>query len=158
MEDLGDAGFMPATELPGDDSGILRAGLDWLAAFHARFVGLVPKDLWPQGTYWHLATRPDELAAMADGPLKRRAAELDRRLNDGPFTTLVHGDAKIANFCALRAGTDAGRLAAVDFQYVGAGCGIVDVAYFIGSVLSEQQCQQQDDGLWIFMQNVWEII
>ncbi|MEO0606545.1 MAG: choline kinase, partial [Myxococcota bacterium] len=47
-------------------------------------------------------------------------------------TTLVHGDAKVANFCFGDAG-----VAAVDFQYVGGGCGLKDVAYFLGSCLDD---------------------
>ena len=123
----------------------MRSGLDWLAAFHARFLGSDAVGLWEQGTYWHLATRPDELAAMADGPLKERAADLDALLGASPYGTLVHGDAKIANFCRA---TDGGsQLAAVDFQYVGGGCGIADVAYFVGSMLSEGECLRQHQTL-----------
>ena len=56
------------------------------------------------------------------------APELDRRLRAARFQTLVHGDAKPANFCfdARR-----GAVAAVDFQYVGGGCGMKDVAYLL---------------------------
>ena len=36
-----------------------------------------PQGLWQTGTYWHLATRPDEYAAMEDGELKRVAGEIE---------------------------------------------------------------------------------
>lgn len=102
--------------------------LQWLAAFHARFLGVPPRGLWEQGTYWHLATRQDELMAMDNEALRRAAPTLDARLRECRFQTLVHGDAKLANFCF---GDDA--VAAVDFQYVGGGCGMSDVAYFLSS-------------------------
>jgi len=108
--------------------------LDWLAAFHARFLDTKPEGLWATGTYWHLATRPDELAAIEDEALRRAAPILDARLRVGRFHTLVHGDAKLANYCF-----GAQAVAAVDFQYVGGGCGMSDLAYFLGSLA--------DDGL-----------
>ena len=108
-----------------------RPGLDdclrWLAAFHATFLGTKPRGLWRSGTYWNLATRPDELKAMARGPLRDGAAAIDLRLKRAGFLTLVHGDAKPANFCTTRDGV----VAAVDFQYVGGGCGMKDVAYLL---------------------------
>ena len=51
--------------------------LAWLAAFHASFLGASPTGLWEEGTYWHLGTRPDELDAMASGPLRDAAPALD---------------------------------------------------------------------------------
>jgi len=97
-----------------------------------------PDGLWATGTYWHLATRPDEFDALDDGPLKSSAAIIDRQLSASAFQTLVHGDAKLANFCFAPDGPVAG----VDFQYVGGGCGMKDVAYFIGSCLDESACER----------------
>ncbi len=130
LEDL-DAGGFPR-RLQAADERAMRACLDWLAHFHARFLGCSPDGLWPTGTYWHLATRLDELAAMRDDVLREAAPKLDALLAGCRHQTLVHGDAKLANFCFS---SDAGRVAAVDFQYVGGGCGIRDVAYFLGSCL-----------------------
>ena len=116
------------------------ACLRWLAGLHGAFAGRVPAGVWPTGTYWHLATRPDELTAMAEGPLKRRASALDAALSAVPLT-LVHGDAKVANFCF----SAKHEVAAVDFQYTGGGCGLKDVAYFLGSCLGDQALQQTAD-------------
>lgn len=134
MEDLDAAGFPGRRTHVGDAE--LEACLAWLAAFHATFMLETPERLWPTGTYWHLATRPDELEVLDDGPLKAAAATIDQRLAEGQFRTFVHGDAKLANFC-FRA--DGSRAAAVDFQYVGGGCGMKDVAYFISSCLDEHE-------------------
>lgn len=119
-----------------------RPVLAWLAAFHAAFIQHSPNGLWPQGSYWHLATRQDEFAQMADGPLKTYAAEFDKALRECPFQTIIHGDAKVANFCFS---TDNQRVAAVDFQYVGGGTGVQDVAYFLGSVMSNHELAQHTD-------------
>jgi len=123
LEDLDAAGFA------GRRSALSKAEvgqcLAWLAHFHATFLGEAPDQLWGQGTYWHLKTRPDELAAIADAGLREAATELDQRLRRARFRTFVHGDAKPANFCFAPDGS----VAAVDFQYVGGGCGMKDVAY-----------------------------
>lgn len=123
--------------------------LCWLAKFHARFLGCSPSGLWPIGTYWHLDTRPDELAAMPESQLKRAAHVLDNRLNNCEYQTIVHGDAKVANFCFS---SDMSAVAAVDFQYVGGGVGIKDVAYFLGSCLDESTIDAHEDQLldWYF--------
>jgi len=115
--------------------------LEWLAAFHARFLGDDGHGLWPTGCYWHLGTRPDELAAMPDSPIRRAARALDSALETTRHRTLVHGDAKVANFCFDR-GMDAA--AALDFQYVGGGCGVRDVVYFLGSCLSDADCRRHE--------------
>ncbi len=124
LEDLDAAGYAGRRSRLSRDE--LRQCLRWLARFHATFLGCAPEDLWEVGTYWHLATRPDELRAMRDVDLRRAAPELDARLNSARFKTFVHGDAKPANFCF---GSDG--VAAVDFQYVGGGPGIKDVAYLL---------------------------
>ncbi len=146
IEDLCAAGYSETRSRV--DGGELLACLRWLASFHARFLGAEPDGLWPQGTYWHLDTRPDEWRVLADGdPIKAKAKAIDERLRMARYQTLVHGDAKLANFCFTPRGAEEVQVAAVDFQYVGRGCGIRDVAYFIGSCLDETQCSAQEEAL-----------
>lgn len=131
MEDLDRAGYHRRSSLRRKDE--LHEALRWLARFHGVFLGVAPDGLWKEGTYWHLATRPDELAAMPRGPLRDAAPELDRRLAGARFRTIVHGDAKPDNFCL----GSRGEVAMVDFQYVGGGCGMRDVAYLLDCVHDE---------------------
>lgn len=142
LEDLDAAGY-PARHTAGTPA-LLKACLDWLAHFHATFIGAAPEGLWQTGTYWHLATRPEELAALDDLALKQAAPKLDALLRGARFQTLVHGDAKLANFCFSIGGE---QVAAVDFQYVGGGCGIKDLAYFLGSCLDEAACEAREADL-----------
>lgn len=137
LEDLDSSGFAGRREQVTEAE--LDACLSWMASFHATFMGEHNEGLWATGTYWHLATRPDEFDALEDGPLKAAAATIDRRLADSSFQTFVHGDAKLANFCFDAGGRQA---AAVDFQYVGGGCGMKDVAYFISSCLDEDDSER----------------
>ena len=116
----------------------VKTCLNWLANFHGRFMQKKPKGLWEVGTYWHLATRPDEFEKIANQELKNKAHKIDEILNSCEYQTIVHGDAKLANFCFSEDGT---KVAAVDFQYVGGGCGMKDVAYFLGSCLSDSECE-----------------
>lgn len=129
----------------------VRLCLRWLAEFHATFLRENPRPpdgLWATGTYWHLATRPDELAALNDRALQAAAPAIDAALNQASYQTLVHGDAKLANFCFSPPGEPAGeRVAALDFQYVGGGCGMKDVAYFLGSCLDEERIERQEGEL-----------
>ncbi len=142
MEDLDAVGF-PARHGSVTDVQ-LQACLDWLAHFHATFMGAEPKGLWDTGTYWHLATRPEELEALDDLPLKNAATKIDNLLSSARHQTLVHGDAKLANFCFSK---DGSQVAAVDFQYVGGGCGMKDLAYFLGSCLDEASCEAREEEL-----------
>lgn len=142
LEDLDAAGF------PARKSSVsiteMKACLAWLANFHATFMGVKPEKLWPTGTYWHLATRPDELKVLTDQALKQAAVKIDTVLKKATYQTLVHGDAKLANFCFSN---DGKNVAAVDFQYVGGGCGMKDLAYFIGSCLYEEDCERYENEL-----------
>jgi aminoglycoside phosphotransferase (APT) family kinase protein len=112
-----------------------------LAAFHAEYLGVPSEGLWESGTYWHLETRPDELDQLDDLSLKNAARAMDAALKQGQFQTLVHGDAKLANFCF---GSDGADVAAVDFQYVGGGCGMKDLAYFVGSCFRDEEAEKRE--------------
>ncbi len=118
--------------------------LKWLANFHATFLQREPTGLWQTGTYWHLDTRPDEWEKIEHAKLKSKAKAIDQLLNESSYKTIVHGDAKVANFCFS---IDGKQVAAVDFQYVGGGCGMKDVAYFLGSCLSGSDCVRHQDSL-----------
>lgn len=136
LEDLNQAGFSQRKEQA--EMADVMLGIRWLAYFHARFLQQDITSLWPVGTYWYLATRQDEFKVMQAGKLKDAAHTLDKKLNNAHFQTLVHGDAKLANFCFDDNNTS-DSLAAVDFQYVGKGVGVKDLAYFLGA------CLNQDD-------------
>lgn len=142
IEDLDQSGYSKRkTRLTKEES---KLGLKWLANFHAIFMNHSAESLWKEGSYWHLNTRPDEYEAMAMGPLKKSANKIDQILSKAKYRTIIHGDAKVANFCFS---ADMKKIAAVDFQYVGGGCGMKDVAYFLGSCLSENECEKYEDEL-----------
>ncbi|WP_182031943.1 phosphotransferase [Vibrio sp. B1FLJ16] len=142
MEDLAQAGF---PKLITKVSPIhLRACLSWLAHFHARYIGVQSSQLWKSGTYWHLATRPDELKALEDSELKQVATLIDRKLTHAKYQTIVHGDAKLANFCFDQAESS---VAAVDFQYVGHGCAMKDVALFMSSAVEPKAYSEMES--WV---------
>jgi len=100
--------------------------------------------VWPIGTYWFLATRPDEWTKMQNCELKDAAQLIDSRLNNARYQTLLHGDAKLANFCFSK---NTQKVAAVDFQYTGRGCGIKDLIYLLGSCFDSE-------GLYIHAQDM----
>lgn len=137
LEDLDTLGFNRRFDSANLEQ--VGVGIRWLAYFHACYIDIPTDNLWPIGTYWHLSTRLDEYDAMVDNELKRAAGRIDARLNAATYQTLVHGDAKIANFCWRQQGHD---LAAIDFQYVGKGIGVKDLMYFLGSSLSNEQLAQ----------------
>ena len=142
LEDLDAAGF--PLRLTSLRESQIESCLQWLAEFHATFMGETPQGLWEVGTYWHLETRPEELEALDDALLKSAAQALDAKLSGAKYQTLVHGDAKLANFCFSEHGE---QVAVLDFQYVGGGCGMKDVAYFIGSCLDERSCEDREAAL-----------
>ncbi len=142
MEDLAEAGFPKVIT----DAKLehLRACLAWLANFHARYIGVRSDKLWHSGTYWHLATRPDELEVLQETELKNAAQLIDQTLSQAKFKTLVHGDAKLANFCFS---LEESSVAAVDFQYVGHGCAMKDVALFMSSAVKPERCAEME--VWV---------
>ena len=119
----------------------------WLARFHTYNMGRSSDGLWETGTYWHLETRPDELDQLEDPELKAIASAIDEKLKRSTFKTLVHGDAKLANFCFSKEGSG---VAAVDFQYVGGGCGMKDLAYFVGSCFRDQEAEEKKEEILDF--------
>lgn len=137
FEDLDASGFASRLSASVSWDNVI-ACINWLANFHATFLNTSPEGLWKTGTYWHLGTRPEELEAMEDAALKKVAGEIDQVLSNSKYQTLVHGDAKLANFCFS---DDGKKVAAVDFQYVGGGCGMKDLAYFVGSCMSEKDSE-----------------
>lgn len=106
------------------------AAIDWLAALHAAFVDRpLPDGLWAEGSYWQLDTRREEWGRIR-GPLAQAAETLHARLTEIRYRSVVHGDAKPANMCF----SAADEVAMVDFQYVGGGCGMRDLAYLLDDV------------------------
>ena len=154
LSDLDAQGFTSRPRaLSGQD---LTPYLRWLANFHAQGLGAQVDGLWDPGSYWHLATRPDELEAIDDERLKRLAPAIDKRLRDAKNQTVIHGDAKLANFCVTTSGSS---VAMVDFQYVGRGCGIQDVAYFLSSALSPTECaDRESEALSIYFDALKEAV
>lgn len=108
--------------------------LSWLANFHKHYLNAQVKGLWPIGTYWHLKTRHEEWCAIENKEIKDSASAFDLLLTSAKYQTLVHGDAKIANFLL-----SSDQAAAVDFQYIGGGPGIKDIIYFLSSIYSERE-------------------
>lgn len=142
MEDLKELGFTKVVKEANKNH--LKSVLNWLANFHAKYMNLKTDLLWEEGTYWHLNTRPEELEVLKDEVLKKYAKKLDVILKTSKYQTLVHGDAKLANFCFNEEGTSC---AAVDFQYVGHGCAMKDLVYFISSAINPKQCVENES--WI---------
>ena len=118
------------------------AGLTWLARFHAHHLGDAGEGLWSEGSYWHLATRQDELRVIDGTRLHAFAGLFDARLRCGMYPTLIHGDAKLANFLYS---DDRMQVAAVDFQYVGCGAAVKDISYFVGSAMPAGQCEEREE-------------
>ena len=119
----------------------IKAILKWLGQFHAFHLNAFHLNtkfdgLWPQGSYWHLDTRPDEFNNLPEkSDIKQAATQLNNALKQCDYQTLIHGDAKLANFAA----NSQGHILGYDFQYVGAGVGVVDVMYFMTSCMDDSE-------------------
>ena len=148
MEDLDSAGYsVRKSQVSMED---IQTCLRWLAHFHGTYMHVTPVGLWEIGSYWHLNTRPDEWESMEDQELKQAASAINKQLSTAKYQTIIHGDAKLANFCFAAEGN---AVAAVDFQYVGGGCGMKDVAYFLSSCLLEEACEQHEEALLTYYFN-----
>ena len=148
LEDLRESGFHRVAE---PSSKQTASGLSWLAHFHALFMGEQLEGLWEYGCYWQLNTRQEEWERMPAGVLKDKAQDFDQRLNQSRYLTLVHGDAKFPNFCW----SAEDRASAVDFQYVGRGCGMRDVALFLSrSVAEERRFEEMESWIGLYFEQL----
>lgn len=159
IQDLQELGFHSATK--SLSIAEIKLVISWLAHFHAQFLGNTAEGLWATGTYWYLQTRLEEFTNMQPSLLKQAASFFDEKLNQAKYQTIVHGDAKLANFCFGAINNDSTAfeknspqdsiklqsVAAVDFQYVGRGVGVKDLAYFLGSCLEEHDLFKYHDEL-----------
>lgn len=131
IEDLQTRGFHSKYEINFKE---VEQCIKWLANLHYTYLNHKPEQLWEIGCYWHLDTRPKEYKIMQDGPLKEYAQLVDQKLKTATHQTILHGDAKLANFLF-----NSDNVSAVDFQYTGGGAGVKDLAYFLSSVYGEDQ-------------------
>eukprot|EP00890_Picochlorum_soloecismus_P006737 jgi/Picsp_1/889/NSC_04376-R1_conserved domain len=119
-----------------------KAVLSWLAKFHAvnwqsmhTSSSAVQEGLWPEATFWQLDSRSEEFKAIDVDwiELKYLAKDIHDALRGSKYRTIIHGDAKAANFFFIQRerGQDVDRIAGYDFQYCGFGDAMRDVAYFL---------------------------
>ncbi|KAL7274821.1 hypothetical protein RUND412_002252 [Rhizina undulata] len=147
--------------------------LRWLANFHATFWGhpslstaskLIPPPLkvqnadsvtgvWAHGGYWYLDTRLSEFASIQDDDpdseysyILKYANYVAEKLSDpsSPGRTFLHGDAKGANIVFNK---DGSKCAFYDFQYFGAGLGVQDLAYFLGTAVDGRLLGKSEERL-----------
>jgi fructose-1,6-bisphosphatase/inositol monophosphatase family enzyme len=145
LEDLQVIGF--DQELARPNRQQIKACIAWLASFHGYFLDDRDQSLWDQGSYWFLDTRIDEWENIPDGPTKQLAALLDKRLKLAKYQTIIHGDAKLANFLYS---DQSHSVAAFDFQYTGHGVGVIDLAYFFSSLPIESKFDRFENDLLDF--------
>ncbi|KAH0612406.1 uncharacterized protein H6S33_010458 [Morchella sextelata] len=147
---------------PAHTAAVLR----WLANFHATYwnhepVPLIPPPLqaaapdtaqgvWQRGGYWYLDTRVEEMESFTDDPgdyafLLPHVQIVAERLRVRPGdlgSTLIHGDCKAANIVFAPPGVGGEVACALyDFQYVGVGLGVQDLAYFLGTSVNARDLE-----------------
>lgn len=148
--------------------------LEWLAHFHASSWNIEScstsdfcpppsvaiksawngSGLWQQGGYHYLATRQFELASIDPhtdpwGQLGLHTASdlplaIDWCLNnpaDRSRLSLIHGDVKAANMAFSR---NTSKMAMYDFQYVGIGLGVQDLAKFLTTSIPSRYLNSAD--------------
>lgn len=154
----------------------VKAAVDWLSTFHAAFAHVATADdaalcpppldaanwrghgVWQYGGYSYLLTRKTELAAIpadshwgqlglhTNSPLP---AAIDACLadpSDRARITLIHGDVKAANMAFSPTDTTV-SMAMYDFQYVGLGLGVQDLAKFLTTSVSAATLADEEDTL-----------
>lgn len=116
-----------------------KALLSWLAKFHAVHFRTTdpPQGLWNEGSFWQLGTRQDELDDLEEewvrlGLDRSKAEEIHKIITNTRFRTVIHGDAKAANFFFYPGQGDVPlEIGGYDFQYCGMATPLRDVAYLI---------------------------
>ncbi|AOT10528.1 hypothetical protein [Pseudoalteromonas luteoviolacea] len=120
----------------------VKSMLSWLASFHANWIceNIVNTHFGVLGfgNYWHLATRPDEFSKMSNLPLKKAAYVIDETLSNTRYKTLIHGDAKLANFAFNEL-----QVIGYDFQHTGLGNGLSDVMLLFTTVFDARQMESE---------------
>ena len=119
----------------------ILAVIQWLAKFHAYFLYSNDDFTKQTGGYWHLSTRPDEFIKMDNSRFKESASKFEQLILSNHYLTMIHGDAKLANF----AFNDRERVLGYDFQYVGNGIGLQDLMLFMTSIFSNESCYQYEN-------------
>ncbi len=142
LEDLNSSGY-PLRKMQLSFPEI-KSCIKFLGDFHGKFINQNPVGLWETGTYWHLETRADELENLSDSRLRNCASAIDLKLNNAKYKTIVHGDAKLENFCFSK---NSDQVALLDFQYTGGGVGVKDLVYFIGSCLTDSDSAKFENEL-----------
>ncbi|OCQ22062.1 hypothetical protein A7985_09690 [Pseudoalteromonas luteoviolacea] len=134
LEDYEAKGFINKNTANIED---INKVIEWLAHFHATWLEEAQIhsqfEEYGEGNYWHLKTRPDEFEKMPSGLLKENARRLDVALTSTRYKTMIHGDAKLANFAFGSKG-----VIGYDFQHVGVGIGLSDVMLLLTTVLDSE--------------------
>lgn len=122
--------------------------LSYLARFHAVNWGQASVEgLWDEGSFWQLGTRMEELRFL-DSSWKRwgldreMALRIHALVRELPHRTIVHGDAKAANFFWF---SDA--VGGYDLQYAGSGSPMRDIAYTLGCSMQEHLIEAHEESL-----------
>lgn len=136
----------------GMNEKLTKAALGWLARMHAEYWGsradeAVKDGLQPQGCYWYLDTRLEELAKTPssglEGRLLRCARGIDARLKADRHQTICHGDAKSENMLFRSDGS----VSMFDFQYVGKASPCKDLAYCL--ICTKRDLNEADQAAYL---------
>ena len=103
--------------------------------------GNTDEGIWEEGCYWYLRARKVEYEKLTE-PWKRIARVVDDRIQKIPakFKTVVHGDLKCANMVF----SNDEKCAFYDFQYVGGGPGVRDLAKFMVSSVDNVEKHEEE--------------